>query len=178
MAIDTKKLIAKKLFETLEHKSIDQITVKYLVESCHISRQTFYYHFQDIPDVLKWGIQQALERDLETCAEAATTREAVSMIVSQVMKRKDSIRLPLGSKRQTELEQLLIRSFRFYLLALFRRLGPDPQMPAADLAAMVDFYAFGIIGLVLQRCEQDHADEAVLTDQLCRLLTGELHLPV
>lgn len=58
MANDTKKLIADSLTSLLEHKQLDRITVKYLVEYCGISRQTFYYHFQDIMDVLEWGAGQ------------------------------------------------------------------------------------------------------------------------
>ena len=50
MAVDMKQLIAETLARLLERKSVDKITVKELVETCGISRQAFYYHFQDIVD--------------------------------------------------------------------------------------------------------------------------------
>ena len=52
---DMKILIAEAFIDLLEKESIDKITVKQLIEECHISRQTFYYHFRDIMDVLEWA---------------------------------------------------------------------------------------------------------------------------
>lgn len=35
------------------------------MEECHITRQAFYYHFEDIPDLLRWVLEQGLERMME-----------------------------------------------------------------------------------------------------------------
>ena len=59
MAIDTKQMITEKLFELLSREKSENVTVKRLVEECGISRQTFYYHFKDIIDVMEWGCRQA-----------------------------------------------------------------------------------------------------------------------
>lgn len=56
----TKQLIAKTLHELLEKNSIEQITVKKIVEECGINRQTFYYHFCDIYDLIEWSLTQSL----------------------------------------------------------------------------------------------------------------------
>lgn len=37
---------------------LDKITVRMLVENCGLNRQTFYYHFQDIYDLLRWMFQE------------------------------------------------------------------------------------------------------------------------
>lgn len=47
MPVDVKQVIAETFAGLLEHKNVEKITVKELVDACHISRQTFYYHFQD-----------------------------------------------------------------------------------------------------------------------------------
>ena len=70
MAIDTKQMIASKLFELLDHEKPENVTVKRLVEECGISRQTFYYHFKDIMDVMEWGCGQAFKRNLEESLKA------------------------------------------------------------------------------------------------------------
>lgn len=46
MAVDMKQMISNTMAGLLEHKSVDKITVKELVEACGISRQAFYYHFR------------------------------------------------------------------------------------------------------------------------------------
>ena len=70
-----KQMIADTYAALLKKKPLDKITVKELVEACQISRQTFYYHFSDVLEVLTWRVaqttQQAVERSL-----AAETPEA------------------------------------------------------------------------------------------------------
>ena len=62
--VNTKQVIFDAFMALSREKSVDKITVKDLVETCHISRQTFYYHFQDIVEVIEWAFEQALEEAL------------------------------------------------------------------------------------------------------------------
>ena len=72
MPVNMKSIIADAYYQQTKQKSVDKITVKDLVEACHISRQTFYYHFRDLQEVLEWSAQQALQKALER-SEAAPT---------------------------------------------------------------------------------------------------------
>ena len=58
MAGKTKLQILKSFSVLLADHELDKITVTMLVEECHISRQTFYYHFADIQALIDWGVQQ------------------------------------------------------------------------------------------------------------------------
>ena len=53
MPVNMKNMIADAFLAMTARKSVDKITVKDLVEACDISRQTFYYHFQDILEVIE-----------------------------------------------------------------------------------------------------------------------------
>ena len=48
----TEVLLADALKELMSKESLDEITVKRLSDMCGIKRQTFYYHFRDIYDLL------------------------------------------------------------------------------------------------------------------------------
>ena len=54
MANHTKQLLAESLKELLTHKPVDKITVKEIVAGCGVNRQTFYYNFHDIYDLMEW----------------------------------------------------------------------------------------------------------------------------
>lgn len=45
MPIDMKLVISGQFKELVRRGNVDKITVTALIEECHISRQTFYYHF-------------------------------------------------------------------------------------------------------------------------------------
>lgn len=62
MTKSTKEGIRKELYELLQTKALDDITVTELVERCGISRQAFYYHFSDLYAVAEWSLQQAMEK--------------------------------------------------------------------------------------------------------------------
>ena len=56
MATKTKDLITMAFLNLARERPVDKITVKDIVESCGINRNTFYYHFRDIPDVVEYAI--------------------------------------------------------------------------------------------------------------------------
>ena len=65
MAVDTKELIAEAVKRLLMQKKVKKLTVKDIVDECSITRQTFYYHFEDIPDLLKWVLERGTDKMVE-----------------------------------------------------------------------------------------------------------------
>ena len=60
MAGFTKEIIIQTLLELLNEKPLAKITVKDIVERCGVNRNTFYYHFRDIPDVMYFASKSPL----------------------------------------------------------------------------------------------------------------------
>lgn len=54
----TKQALAASLIKLLQDRPIAQISVKDVCTDCGLNRQTFYYHFQDIYDLLFWMVQK------------------------------------------------------------------------------------------------------------------------
>lgn len=50
----TKHALAAALKEAMAQKPLDKITISELTKACSIRRQSFYYHFEDIYDLLRW----------------------------------------------------------------------------------------------------------------------------
>ena len=53
MAKFTQKAIMSAFLDLLHRMSLDKITVKDIVDECGINRNTFYYYYQDIYDLLE-----------------------------------------------------------------------------------------------------------------------------
>ena len=58
VSLNTKKMLSGALKNAMKSKSLSKITVSELIEACGVNRKTFYYHFQDIYDLLKWTLEQ------------------------------------------------------------------------------------------------------------------------
>ena len=53
----TKHAIVATFWQLLEEKTYNKITVQDIVDRCHVNRNTFYYHFQDIPSLAEWSVE-------------------------------------------------------------------------------------------------------------------------
>ncbi len=58
----TQKTIIEVTMHLVEQKSVKKITVRDIVEACGITRNTFYYYFHDIYEVLEYALAAGFER--------------------------------------------------------------------------------------------------------------------
>ena len=58
ISMNTKKALCSTLKELMKHKAFSKITVSELIRECNVNRKTFYYHFEDIYDLLKWTFEE------------------------------------------------------------------------------------------------------------------------
>ena len=62
VASDTMKgRMAKALKSIMAKKPLDKVTIRELADECGVNRQTFYYHFRDIYDLVRWMYEQEIK---------------------------------------------------------------------------------------------------------------------
>lgn len=66
--IKTRRQLKKGLAALMKEKSVNQLTVKELVEEVDINRSTFYLHFKDIQDLLR-EIEENMEAQIKRAIE-------------------------------------------------------------------------------------------------------------
>lgn len=67
MANNTKQRFADAIVEMMQTIPVEKITVKQICERCQERRQTFYYHFKDIFDLMTWIYYQDAVSTIEAC---------------------------------------------------------------------------------------------------------------
>lgn len=170
MPIDMKNIISNTLVSMARQKGIDKITVKALIDECNISRQTFYYHFQDIMEVIEWSMEQASKNMLARSLEAETPEDAIGVLISSAAENRTLIRKLLDSQKREQIEKLFVQAARTYLQELIRNKAQNLPLSFSDMEVALDFWAFGISGLLFKHCEQEQIDAKSLASQICRLL--------
>ena len=62
----TKRAIKETFLRQLNQRPLSKITVKDIVEECGINRNSFYYHFEDLPalveDIVAERVSELVER--------------------------------------------------------------------------------------------------------------------
>ena len=174
MPVDMKAMIAQKLGELLEQKNLDKITVRELVETCHISRQTFYYHFHDLMEVVEWNQHKVLEKALQRDFSQGNSKEAIKEIVTDVLSHKELILQLLESRQHDEIVELFLNTVRFQLREILRKKAPVASVAPMDAETMVSFYANGIVGMMIGELKKKEVNVEIFSTQLYRLLAGKI----
>ncbi|MCB6993474.1 TetR/AcrR family transcriptional regulator C-terminal domain-containing protein [bacterium 210820-DFI.6.37] len=157
-----------------KEKNIDRITVKSLIEECGISRQTFYYHFQNLIDVIEWSVKQGMEEMLQNSLKQESPQEAMKIFVSTTAERYRIIKKLLDSRKRQEVEEIIVQALKTYLNDLVRNKAPEIALDYSDMEAALDFYSYGITGLLLKACGKEQLDQNKLARQLVLLLAGKM----
>lgn len=174
MREDMKSVIADTFTYMLEKEDLDKITVKRLIEECQISRQTFYYHFHDIMDVLHWAFKKATKELAEQSLKAENRMDAVRFFVSFVREHRPKLERLLYSRKWVQIEGMLVESAMMYLETLVRTKVPDLAISYDDREVLLRFYASGMVGVLLEYAGKQHIDEERLIMQLEKIITGRM----
>ena len=168
MPVDMKAMIAGTYLQLVQHGNVDKITVKALIDACHISRQTFYYHFRDIMDVLEWSIQRETARLVEGMGQA------LKLFISFSVERFPLLRRLLDSQKRVQLEAIMLDAVERYLSEVAKQRPRDVPLRYGDREVLLRFTACGLVGVLLEYGRKPNMDQDLLAAQLERILSGEL----
>ena len=105
MPRSTKQDILDTLLLMLKDRTLDDITVKDLTERCGISRQAFYYHFQDLYAVVDWALQE----ELELLGREEDLESARAKVVEQMLRNRPVVLNLYRSFERSYVEHYLCR---------------------------------------------------------------------
>ena len=156
----TKEAIAQTFLELLERRSIDKITVKDIVTECGINRQTFYYHFRDIYDLMEWSLAQDIEKYVgQRLSLEENWKDQIRLLFHSFYQRRIVILHGYDATNRMQYERIAVN---WISQMVRKRLDAYPQ--AADVPAeKKDFistvYARGCAGFLLEWMEEGMPDE-------------------
>ena len=146
MAKFTKKAIMLSLLELLKTKSIDKVTVKDICDECEINRNTFYYYYKDIYDVLNSIFMQEIEENLRDVAKDGSFYEKYSKAASLLAQYKDVVIHVYNSKNRDIITNYLEKMTAEVLKSYIARKSEGQNISEKDLEFMSYFYGYAIIG--------------------------------
>lgn len=172
MAPSTKLALANSLKKVLQKKFLDDITVKELVEDCDVNRQTFYYHFQDIYDLLRWFLAHETEQAFQG---ARDWREELMLAFRYVQENHMIIYHVFRSSGRDHLDSQFFSLSHALVTKLLSLYANDLELSSADRSFLTDFYMYALSGILVRWLSEDmKEDPEILADRLTRLLEPEI----
>ena len=174
MPVDMKGVIAEAFLKMIQRNGLDKITVKALIEECHISRQTFYYHFQDIMDVLEWSMGQTVEHLVKKSLQAEDLHSAIKIFVSFSVENFPMLQKLMDSQRRAQIERMLMDGMVTYLQELSQNSPESLSVSYVDREILLRYNAFGLVGILLTYGGEPNLDQERLAVQLENIVSGQL----
>lgn len=171
----TKCALEASLKKLLLHKPLNKITINDITEDCGVNRMTFYYHFQDIYDLVGWILERDAAKVLEEHQSFDTLKDAFVTVLRQVQENKTLVMNLYRSIQRDQVEQYLYKLLDPIMHDFADREGKGLCVPEKDQQFVLDFYKYALVGMVLEwiRCDMK-TDPAEMARRLEVVTHGEL----
>ncbi|MDO5397970.1 MAG: TetR/AcrR family transcriptional regulator [bacterium] len=170
--MDNKRKIANAYIELLKKKNVDKITIKDIVERCGLTRQSFYYHFHDIFDLIEWLMNEKICAVSKETLKAKSFRGAVEYLLKELFDKYDIIAALLNSKERSTMEGIIIRTSRKYFISLYES-RDNLRLTRYELETALDFYSCAVSGYMLGLCKRGDKNVERAADRLVSLMASD-----
>ena len=144
-----KEALKAAFIRLLEERPLREITVKDIVQACGVNRNTFYYHFRDIPALLEEIIVDQANRIIEEQGPALTMADCLETAARFAQEHRQAV-LHINQSAHRDL-------FEFCLMDVCRRIVEDyaaaatggVSIPQEDREIIIRFYQCELFGQIM-----------------------------
>ena len=174
MASFTEKAIKESFLKLLGQRPLNQITIKDIVEDCGINRNSFYYHFQDLPSLLEIIIEEEADRMISEHAAVDSLEECLSAAIDFALKNKRAALHIYNSVNRELFERYLDRICQYIVTEYVNAVLPtDLSVRETDKEILIKFYKCECIGQILEWMNGGMSyDISAQFHRLCELIGG------
>ena len=175
MSSFTRKAIMRSCVRLLEERPVDKITVKDIVEDCGINRNTFYYHFADIPELLETIIKEETDHVISGHSDVTSFEECLTIGVQYILKNRRAMMHIYNSVNREIMERALMRLCEYMVRTYLRTAFGELSLAQDDLETLVTAYkcqAFGLLIDWMNNGLKDDFENTLL--RLCELRKGTI----
>lgn len=174
----TKQAIKSSFMKLLNQQPLSKISVRDIVEDCGINRNSFYYHFQDIPSLIEEIIKEDADRIIEQHPTVNSLRECINIMFRYALENKKAVLHIYNSANRDIYEKSMMKLCEYvvtkYLETVF---GKDPESEKARASEII-FFKCELFGLSFEWIEKGMKEDAIeeiysLAD-LCRDFSDEI----
>ena len=149
----TKQQLASALKTLMAQKPMDKITISDLTNICRIRRQSFYYHFEDIYDLLRWMFQNEAISLLKQHEGTLLWQEGLLQLFRYLEENREVCLCAIRSVGRDHLK----RFFEADIYAIIHRtieqigenIGASSNLTSiVDVEMLTHFYVIALAGMV------------------------------
>jgi len=145
---ETKGILADSLKELMKGKQLEKISIRELSDTANVNRQTFYYHFEDIYDLLKWTFQQETVQLLNVYENSLLWKDGLLQLFKYLEANKEFCLCALQSLGRGHLKRFFYSDISTIFGRVIKSHGERLKAPEEYMAFLTHFYILSLAGLV------------------------------
>lgn len=151
----TATFIEQEFLNLLEERPYNKITVKNIVEACNINRNTFYYHFHDIPELLETILKETADKIIKEHGTFGKPIDCLKPVVEYCTEyRRAVLHIYRSEKRDNFLINL--NNIAGYVVETYlNEVTGDIDIPEDDKRLLMGFYKALLVGVTLDWLDND-----------------------
>lgn len=155
----TKRALEESLKRLLLTKPLNKITIADITSDCGISRMTFYYHFQDIYDLVEWACEEDAARAIAGNKTADTWQTGLLDTFLALRENKPFITSIYHDMSREQVERFLVPVVSDLVKSVVDEHAARRHVREQDRDFIARFFAHALIGTVLDWIARDMRDD-------------------
>ena len=151
----TKKAIARATQELLREKPLNKITVKEITDKCDLTRNSFYYHFSDIYDVVNWIFEDEVESFVEQYVDEQNFDEGILKGIQFLYDNKDMLQHIYRTLQHENVDRYIGRMIDNIIMKLINSMDMDGEYDEETRKVTALFYRSALVGVIQQWLSND-----------------------
>lgn len=147
MANFTEKAIRAAFMQLLNDRPLSKITVKDISDSCGINRNSFYYHYQDIPSLIQQILSDEIDRIISEYSSVDSLAECMSAAIGFAAENKRAIYHIYNSVNRDMFEQYLWRVCEYTVKAYVGTAFAELRLDEAEREALIQYHIYETFGI-------------------------------
>lgn len=171
----TKRAMSASLKKLLTEKPLNQITISDITDDCGLNRMTFYYHFQDIYDLVEWTCEEEARLALKGRKTYSTWQEGFLNIFEAVRENRPLILNVYHSVSREQAELYLYKLVYNLVLDVIEEKSVGRILRQEDKEFIADFYKYAFVGILLNWIKKGMKEEPEqIVERLSLLIQGDI----
>ena len=155
----TKEIIARTFTELLDEKPMSKVTVKDIVERCGVNRNTFYYHFRDIPDVVEFIFKKKWDEILESPQEKSSILECMEEMAALVRSNR-KLMLNVYKSVKRDIFLVYMNEVATYIITeYFDKNMSEFNLEKEEIQMLIKYYKCLFIGILMEWLDRGLEDD-------------------
>lgn len=173
----TRDLIRKEFIELLNKKPLHNVTVTELAKQCNIERKTFYYHYENLPQLIKEIFDEELEKVIEEFNETLSWEEGFILAAKFILDNKKAIKHMYESDYKIDLEKYVFSISGEIMNKYVSLMAEDTDAQEIDIKLIAYFYQCALSSSLIQWVATDmKTDPKLITRRIGELMDGNILL--